>query len=103
VDVSSASGRDPVDDFETVSDELRRFAPEVAAKPQIVAASKIDALDDPSRLDRLEKHVVARGLTLHRLSAVTGEGVDQLLEAAWRRIAAVRAVTTGATLASRDA
>jgi GTP-binding protein len=90
VDVSSASGRDPVSDFDTVNDELRRFDPKVAAKPQIVAANKIDALDDPSRLDRLERHVRKLGLPVYRISGVTGEGIDPLLEAAWREIAAVR-------------
>ena len=47
VDVSGASGRDPVQDFDMIRDELRLFDPKVAAKPQIVAANKIDALDDP--------------------------------------------------------
>ena len=47
VDVSGASGRDPVEDFDTIVEELRLFDPKVAAKPQIVAANKIDALDDP--------------------------------------------------------
>lgn len=103
VDVSGASGRDPVEDFETITEELRRFDPKVAAKPQIVAANKIDAVDDPSRIDRLERHVRTRGLPFHRISAVTGEGVDQLLEAAWRQIAAVRSAAAEAELASRDA
>jgi GTP-binding protein len=90
VDVSSASGRDPVDDFDVIVEELRLFDERVAAKPQIVAANKIDALDDRSRLTRLEKHVKQLGLPVHRISGVTGEGVDDLLEAAWRQIAAVR-------------
>src|SRR5512145_1617039 len=47
VDVSGASGRDPEEDFETILDELQRFSPAVAAKPQIVAANKMDAVDDP--------------------------------------------------------
>src|SRR6185503_17706775 len=50
VDVSGASGRDPVEDFDTIRDELRRFDERVAAKPEIVVATKIDALDDPARL-----------------------------------------------------
>ena len=90
VDVSSASGRDPVHDFATIVEELRLFDPKVAAKPQLVAANKMDALDDPSRLERLEEHVKKAGLPLFRISGVTGEGVDRLLEAAWRQIAAVR-------------
>ena len=84
VDVSSLFGRDPVDDFETIMDELRRFDPRVAAKPQIAAATKIDALDEPARLARLERHMDARHVSLYPISAVTGEGVAALLEAAWR-------------------
>jgi GTP-binding protein len=100
VDVSGASGRDPVHDFDTVIEELRRFDAKVAAKPQIVAANKIDALDDPSRLERLERHVRKLGLPVYRISGVTGEGVDELIEAAWREIAAVRSAK--ATAIDRD-
>jgi len=91
VDVSSTSGRDPVEDFDTINEELRIFDPLVAAKPQIVAANKIDALDDPSRLDRLKRHVERQRWPFHRISGVTGEGVADLLEAVWRAIATARA------------
>jgi GTP-binding protein len=90
VDVSGSSGRDPIRDFDTIVDELRLFDPKVAAKPMIVAASKMDAVDDPSRVDALERHVRDRGLPLFRISAVAGTGIDALLEAMWRQIAAVR-------------
>jgi GTP-binding protein len=103
VDVSGASGRDPVHDFETIVEELRLFDPGVAAKPHIVAGNKIDALDDPSRAERLERHVKMQGLPFHRVSGATGEGIDALLEAAWRQIAAVRAAASEAEMASRDA
>jgi GTP-binding protein len=88
VDVSGASGRDPVDDFETVRQELRLFRPELAAKPQIVAANKIDALDDEAALAKLEAHVTARGLPFFAVSAATGRGLPELLEAIWRVLAA---------------
>jgi GTPase len=90
VDVSSASGRDPVNDFKVIVDELRLFDPQVALKPQIVAANKIDALDDASRLERLEGYIKKQGLPLIRISGVTGEGVDELLAFAWRQIVMVR-------------
>ena len=90
VDVSGASGRDPVQDFDTILDELRLFDAKVAAKPMIVAASKIDAVDDPSRVEAFERHVRDRGLPFFRISAVAGTGLDPLLEAMWRQIAAVR-------------
>ncbi|HZM97541.1 MAG TPA: GTPase ObgE [Vicinamibacterales bacterium] len=90
VDVSGASGRDPVEDFDTIQEELRVFDPHVAAKPQIVAANKIDALDDPAALERLTRHVRARTLPLIPISGVRGDGLPQLLEAAWREIALAR-------------
>jgi GTP-binding protein len=102
VDVSSASGRDPVEDFDVIVKELRLFNPKVGAKPQIVAANKVDALDDPSRLERLEKHVRALDLPFHRISGVTGEGVDALLQAAWRQIAAVRDADAARKKADQD-
>lgn len=103
VDVSSASGRDAVQDFDTILEELRLFDEEVAAKPQIVVANKIDALDDPSRLTRLEQRVSTVGLPFYRISGVTGEGIDALLEAAWQQIAAVREVATETALTSPGA
>jgi GTP-binding protein len=83
VDVSGASGRDPVEDFETVQRELSLFGAELATKPQIVAASKVDAVDDRSSLERLRTHVESRDLPFIAVSAVTGEGIDTLLETVW--------------------
>ncbi len=90
VDVSGASGRDPVEDFDTIQEELRLFDQQLAQKPQIVAANKIDALDDPDALKRLTKHVRARKLPLIPISGVAGDGLPELLEAAWREIARAR-------------
>jgi GTP-binding protein len=92
VDVSGASGRDPVHDFDVIVRELEMFDPKVAAKPMIVAATKMDAVDDASRVEALEQHVRDRGLPLFRISAVAGTGLNELLEAMWREIAAVREV-----------
>ena len=86
VDVSSESGRDPAEDFAVIQRELRLFDEGLAAKPQILVANKIDALDDPTRVERLEREATAAGLVLHRVSGVTGAGVNELLEAAWRAI-----------------
>jgi GTP-binding protein len=83
-----------VQDFETITEELRLFDPKLAAKPQLVAANKMDALDEPERLAELERRVKKSKLPLFRISGVTGEGVPALLEAAWREIAAVREPVT---------
>ncbi len=91
VDVSGASGRDPVEDFDTIQEELKLFDRRLAEKPQIVAANKIDALDDPDALERLTRHVRARKLPMMHISGVRGDGLPELLEAAWREIARARA------------
>jgi GTP-binding protein len=96
IDVSSASGRDPVEDFEVVRRELALFPRDgegsqaLAAKRQIAAANKIDALDDPDRLARLEEHLRREGVPLYSVSAVTGKGLNELLEAMWREVRSAR-------------
>ena len=100
VDVSSRPGRDPVEDFEVIRRELALFRDErgadiggaaLADKPQLAAANKIDALDDPERLPRLREHLRRRRASRSTpISAVTGEGVPALLEAIWRELATAR-------------
>jgi GTP-binding protein len=94
VDVSSSSGRDPVNDFDVISRELELFAGAgddaavaLADKPRIVAANKIDALDEPDRLARLTEHLEALSVPVYPISSVTGEGLAALLEAMWREVA----------------
>ena len=96
VDVSSASGRDPVEDFDVITRELELFpgrdssGERLSQKPVVVAANKIDALDDRDRLRRLQAHLETLGVPLFAVSAATGDGVDALLEAVWRELAAAR-------------
>ena len=90
VDVSGASGREPVEDFEIIRNELRLFNPEVADKPQIVVGNKIDALDEPARLEALKRHVEELGLPFHSVSGVSGEGLPSLLEAVWAAVETAR-------------
>jgi GTP-binding protein len=87
VDVSGASGREPAADLDTVRQELELFRPELAAKPQIVAANKIDAVGDEERVAALAERATDLGLPFFRVSAVSGEGVPALLEAMWQRLA----------------
>jgi GTP-binding protein len=90
VDVSSASGRDPVEDLDTVRRELELFQPALAAKPQIVAANKMDAVDDASRVEALETRARDLGLPFFRISGVSGDGLQELLEEMWRALARAR-------------
>jgi GTPase len=91
VDVSGASGRDPANDLDVVRRELELFRPELAAKPQLVAANKIDAADADSELIAgLERRAKALKLPFYRISGATGAGVPELLEAMWRQLARAR-------------
>jgi GTPase len=102
VDVSGASGRDPVEDFDTIRRELELYNRELLAKPHLVAANKIDALDEPDRVTRLADRARALDLPFFRVSAVTGEGVPQLLEAAWPHIAEARDADAAAAKLHQD-
>ena len=89
VDVSGASGRDPVQDLDTVRAELELFQPTLAAKPQLVVANKIDAVDPDGGalvVDALARRASELGLSFQRISAVTGAGVPALLEAMWQHL-----------------
>jgi GTP-binding protein len=94
VDVSGASGRDPAEDLETVRRELKLFRPELAGKHQLVAANKIDAVTDADAVKALSRRAAELQLPFFAISAVTGEGVGDLLEATWVRLAAERASST---------
>jgi GTP-binding protein len=78
VDVAS-NGRDPLDDYRVIMRELALFNPDLARRQQIVVASRIDAMDDPKRMNRLRTSCVRRKVQFHAISAVTGEGVPQLI------------------------
>lgn len=79
VDVSSFSGRDPVSDYEIINRELAAYNEDLAARPQIVVATKIDVIDDPERLEDLRKRAVKDGKPFFAISSATREGVDRLL------------------------
>jgi GTP-binding protein len=91
VDVSDASGRpDPVEDFKTINNELASFSNAagehlLAEKPMIVVATKIDAAN-PEKLKKLAAHAKRRKLEFHAISAVTGEGIDELKWALAKRL-----------------
>lgn len=79
VDVSGLVPGDPVENFGKINRELELYSPELKKKYMAVAASKIDAAI-PEHLEALEKHCLAQGYEFFPLSAVTGQGVDRLLD-----------------------
>ena len=80
VDISCFEGRDPIDDVENINVELDRYSPELADRPQIIVANKVDSLDrELVDVDAFEHFVEVNGWKLFYVSAATGEGLDALL------------------------
>jgi len=88
VDVSDASGRDPVEDFETVLHELASFSEDLVAKPMLVVASKMDAAQDLERVEELRGLAADRGLPFFEISSATGMGIEKLKFAMAERVLA---------------
>ena len=81
VDASGSEGRDPVSDYEKINSELFLYSPELAKRPQIVAANKCDLISgDDSGLERLRAHLKARNVPLFEISAATHSGIDDLMK-----------------------
>jgi GTP-binding protein len=78
-------------DFDVIMEELRQFNADLAAKPMVVVASKIDSMQNRSRLDALEELCRARHLALYPISSHTGEGIERLTHALVERLAELRA------------
>jgi GTP-binding protein len=78
VDVSEMSGRDPASDFQVVMEELASFSEEMAAKPMLLVASKIDAAQDPAKVTALKKLAKKQRLPFFEISSVDGTGVEKL-------------------------
>lgn len=79
VDVSGSEGRDPIDDFEKINEELERYNPELASRPQIVAANKCDLVYDREQIETFKSYIEEKGLPFFEMSAATRGGVDALL------------------------
>jgi len=95
VDVSEATGRDPVHDFRTVLEELASFNEDLARKPMIVVATKMDAAQDPARVAALRDEATARGLAFFEISSVTGQGIERLKQGMAERVLGSELPTSG--------
>jgi GTP-binding protein len=79
VDIAAVEGRDPICDFETINEELRLYNPELAKKPQIVVANKMDLPNAHENLRRCLPYWRQRGYEVFAISALTGEGIEPLV------------------------
>lgn len=82
VDAASTEGRDPVADIRAINKELEAYNPELLSRPQVIAANKVDAIYDDGEenpIDRLRKEFEPEGILVYPISAVSGQGVKELL------------------------
>ena len=86
VDVSSSSGRDAVEDYRIINQELANYNEDLAQRPQIVVATKIDALDDPERLESPKAEARRDGKPFFAISSVANQGVKELVNEVSRAI-----------------
>lgn len=86
VDVAGSEGRNPIDDFDQINNELAQYSEALAAKPQIVAGNKADIIYDQNLLDEFRDYVESKGYSFYLMSAVTGQGVNEVLGAAYKAL-----------------
>ncbi len=80
VDISGIEGRDPIDDFEKINEELRLYNEKLASRPQILVANKSDLLFDETIYENFKKTMEEKGYEVFKMSAVTRDGVDQVID-----------------------
>ena len=82
LDVSGQEGRNPVEDFEAINKELKKYSEKLSERKQIIVANKIDVIDEiqSKELKAVEKLAKEKGLELFKISAATGQGVQELID-----------------------
>ena len=80
VDVSGSEGRDPIEDFNAINDELSQYSKELAERPQIVVGNKCDIADDPKLLEKFRSYISDKGYTYFEISAASHKGVRELMQ-----------------------
>ncbi|MBR3613554.1 MAG: GTPase ObgE [Clostridia bacterium] len=78
LDVAGTEGRKPVDDFNKINEELKKYSEKLAARKQIIVANKIDSMQDDENYKALEKLAKENDMEIYKISAVTGEGLNEL-------------------------
>lgn len=79
VDIAGSEGRDPIQDFKKINEELREYNEKLADRTQIVALNKADLISDPEEIEMIKKEFEDMGYETFVISNATGEGIDQLL------------------------
>lgn len=86
IDLSAPEGRDPIEDYEAVENELRQYDVELSKRPRVAAGNKVDLTDAKTNLDKVQKYFQKKKIRFFAVSAVTGIGIDKLLYAVADRV-----------------
>ena len=78
IDIAGTEGRNPVDDFNKINEELKKYSEKLAGRKQIIVANKIDSMQDDSNLKELEEVAKQKNMEIYKVSAVTGDGLNEL-------------------------
>jgi GTP-binding protein len=89
IDLDPSNARDPVEDYWTIQAELRAYSEELAARPQVVAANKAELPGTEERQQAIERLCRSGGLPFHAISAITGQGLEELMRDVASRIGRV--------------
>lgn len=79
VDISGLEGRDALEDFDKINDELKLYNEKLATRPQVVVANKMDILEDESIFEEFKNELEDRGYKVFKMSAATRQGVDDVI------------------------
>ena len=79
VDISGLEGRDALEDFDKINDELKLYNEKLSTRPQVVVANKMDILEDESVFDEFKNELEKRGYKVFKMSAATRQGVDDVI------------------------
>ncbi len=80
IDVSGSEGRDPVQDFYTINEELKKYSEKLSKRKQVIVANKIDVMQDEELYKNLEKVAKENNMDIFKISAATGEGISELMK-----------------------
>lgn len=94
LDIAGTEGRDPLEDFKAINEELKKYSPALASRPQIIAGNKLDAVEDESILEKYKQFAKENGYEIHFISAATGEGIKELVFAVWNMLKTLPPIET---------
>lgn len=78
IDIAGTEGRNPIDDFHKINEELKKYSEKLASRKQIIVANKIDSMQDDKNLKEIKKLAKENNIEVYQISAVTGEGIKEL-------------------------